>query len=234
VGSESTQPRVSCQCSHRQHATPFRGPREGKCSCHLPPATAQGYSGSRILPVAQPGTDVMRDVLRLVDADLLQNCNGHSTTVLRRQRIFSSVSFDKKVCLSDISSCPVEWQPSEARFEAGRSKKARATYSSRPCCNYSGHPAVSCGCPTELVPSLTRKRRARSGPLGASASQLCQSGARFPFPAESGNGGSPIPGPGRFGKRGFPPCFPAKSGIGGTGIGDFRVWGTILNRRACY
>jgi hypothetical protein len=34
----------------------------------------------------------------------------------------------------------------------------------------------------------------------------------------------PIPGPGRIGKRGFPPRFPAnlKSGIGGTGIGDFR------------
>jgi hypothetical protein len=42
----------------------------------LPPATAQGYSGSRNLPAAQPGTDVMRDVLRLVDVDPLQNCNG--------------------------------------------------------------------------------------------------------------------------------------------------------------
>ena len=29
--------------------------------------------------MAQPGTDVMRDVLRLVDVDLLQNCNGRST-----------------------------------------------------------------------------------------------------------------------------------------------------------
>ncbi len=38
-------------------------------------------SGSRNLPVAQPGTDVMRDVLRLVDSDvdILQNCNGRST-----------------------------------------------------------------------------------------------------------------------------------------------------------
>ncbi len=50
--------------------------------------------------------------------------------------------------------------------------------------------------------------------------------------------GAPIPGFGRIGKRGFPPNresgipspipgghprFPAKSGIGGTGIGDFRV-----------
>ena len=25
-------------------------------------------------------------------------------------------------------------------------------------------------------------------------------------------------------EAGFPPRFPAKSGIGGTGIGDFRVW----------
>jgi hypothetical protein len=82
----NTQPRVSCQCSHRQHAAPIdsgsktehvaasdehqpqwtrnilsreyhasaltgpgsmrsppiQGPREGTCSCHLPPATAQG------------------------------------------------------------------------------------------------------------------------------------------------------------------------------------------------
>jgi hypothetical protein len=39
-------------------------------------------SGSRNLPVAQPGTDVMRDVLRLVDVlvDLLQNCNGPRST----------------------------------------------------------------------------------------------------------------------------------------------------------
>jgi hypothetical protein len=34
----------------------------------------------------------------------------------------------------------------------------------------------------------------------------------------------PIPGP--IGNRGFPPRFPAESGIGGTGIGDFRVWAT--------
>ena len=34
---------------------------------------------SRIRNLAQPGTDVMRDVLRLVDVDLLRNCNGHST-----------------------------------------------------------------------------------------------------------------------------------------------------------
>ena len=33
-------------------------------------------SGSRNLPAAQPGTDVMRDVLRLVDVDPLQKCNG--------------------------------------------------------------------------------------------------------------------------------------------------------------
>ena len=43
------------------------------------PRLRKGTSGSRILPVAQPGTDVMRDVLRLVDVDLLQNCNGRST-----------------------------------------------------------------------------------------------------------------------------------------------------------
>ncbi len=39
VDSEYTQPRVSCQCSHRQHAAPIQGLREGTCSCpsHLPP-----------------------------------------------------------------------------------------------------------------------------------------------------------------------------------------------------
>jgi hypothetical protein len=39
VDSEYTQLRVPCQCSHRQHAAPIQGPREGTCSCHLPPAT---------------------------------------------------------------------------------------------------------------------------------------------------------------------------------------------------
>ncbi len=48
-----------------------------------------------------------------------------------------------------------------------------------------------------------------------------ESGPRFPFPAESGIGDSLLPG--QIGNRGFPPRFPAKSGIGGTGIGDFRV-----------
>ena len=28
VNSEYTQPRVACQCSHRQHAAPIQGPRE--------------------------------------------------------------------------------------------------------------------------------------------------------------------------------------------------------------
>ena len=49
----------------------------------------------------------------------------------------------------------------------------------------------------------------------------------FPFPAESARGiGDSLRislFPGRIGNRGFPPRFPAKSGIGGTGIGDFRV-----------
>ncbi len=36
-------------------------------------------------------------------------------------------------------------------------------------------------------------------------------------------GDFPIPDSGRVGNRGFPPRFPAKSGKGGTGIGDFRV-----------
>jgi hypothetical protein len=38
------------------------------------------------------------------------------------------------VCLSDMASCPVEWRPSEAAFEACRPKKARATDGSRPYC----------------------------------------------------------------------------------------------------
>jgi hypothetical protein len=57
--------------------------------------------------------------------------------------------------------------------------------------------------------------------------------SKFPFPAESGNGDSLFPESGRVGNRGFPPRFPAKSGIGGTGIGDFRVWldlYIVLNR----
>jgi hypothetical protein len=45
-------------------------------------------------------------------------------------------------------------------------------------------------------------------------------------------GDFPIPDSGRFGNRGFPPRFPAKSGIGGTGIGDFRVWPGVQPRPA--
>ncbi len=37
-------------------------------------------------------------------------------------------------------------------------------------------------------------------------------------------GDFPIPDSGGVGNRGYPPRFPAKSGIGGTGVGDFRVW----------
>jgi hypothetical protein len=38
VDSEYTQPRVSCQCSHRQHAAPIQGPSEpqrGNMNLHL-------------------------------------------------------------------------------------------------------------------------------------------------------------------------------------------------------
>jgi hypothetical protein len=87
----------------------------------------------------------MRDVLRLVgDVDLLQNCNGRSTIAQADDLL--SVSFDMVVsgCLSDMTSCPVEWQPSEAAFKATSSP------------------------------------------------------------------GFPVPGPGRIGKRGFRPRFPAK------------------------
>ena len=41
-------------------------------------------------------------------------------------------------------------------------------------------------------------------------------------------GDFPIPAFGRIGNRGFPPRFPAKSGIGGTGIGDLGLWPTEL------
>ena len=53
--------------------------REHAAVICLPRLRKVASSGSRNLPVAQPGTDVMRDVLRLVDVDLLQNCNGRST-----------------------------------------------------------------------------------------------------------------------------------------------------------
>jgi hypothetical protein len=50
---------------------------------------------------------------------------------------------------------------------------------------------------------------------------------RFPagdkFAANRETGDFPIPDSGRVGNRGLPARFPAKSGIGGTGIGDFRV-----------
>jgi hypothetical protein len=61
-----------------------------------------------------------------------------------------------------------------------------------------------------------------------------QSGPRFPFPAKSRIGDSLFPDSGHIGNRGFPPPgrFPAKSGIGGTGIGDFRVrvWWWLATR----
>ena len=56
--------------------------REHAAVICLPRLRKVTSSGSRNLPVAQPGTDVMRDVLRLVDVDLLQNCNGLAYTSL--------------------------------------------------------------------------------------------------------------------------------------------------------
>jgi hypothetical protein len=49
-------------------------------------------------------------------------------------------------------------------------------------------------------------------------------GARIPDSRPNRETGDfPIPVPGRVGNPKFPPRFPAKSGIGGTGNGDFRV-----------
>ena len=41
---------------------------------------------------------------------------------MRRLTVFSGVLLDMVVCKSDMASCqrPVEWQPSEAAFEACR------------------------------------------------------------------------------------------------------------------
>jgi hypothetical protein len=56
---------------------------------------------------------------------------------------------------------------------------------------------------------------ARPGnPRRAAGPRFPVPGPRLPVPAESGNGG--FPDSGRVGNRGFPPRFPAKSGIGGT------------------
>ena len=114
-----------------------------------------------------------------------------------RQTIFSRVSFDKVpvACLSNIAS-------------------------------YLGsRVAALLGGVRGLPPQESRRRCKMLVAEGAPDFPICgQSGPRFPFPAESGNGGSPFSGPGRIGKREFPPRFPAKSGIGGTGIEDFRVW----------
>ena len=82
----------------------------------------KGSASVQNLNFTQPNTDVMRDVLRLLVVDSLQNRNGLST-VLRRHSNLSSVPFDMVVCSSDMTSCPVElskWQPSEAAFEACR------------------------------------------------------------------------------------------------------------------
>lgn len=110
ITTQHAAPRLLFRVREREHAAVISG-------CQVT------SSGSRNLPVAQaaqPGTDVMRDVLRLVDVDLLQNCNGRSTIaqaddLLKR---VVTLSFDMVVCLSDMTSCPVEWQPSEAAFEA--------------------------------------------------------------------------------------------------------------------
>jgi hypothetical protein len=80
-------------------------------------------------------------------------------------------------------------------------------------------------------------------PRRGSLRRLRQPRPENPRPAESGPR-FPFPAPGRIGKRGFPvsrfrpsresavpsgPRFPAKSGIGGTGIGDFRVWASRVH-----
>ncbi len=43
VDSEYTLPRVSCQCSHRQHAAPIQGLREGLCCCRVPVTTSMEH-----------------------------------------------------------------------------------------------------------------------------------------------------------------------------------------------
>jgi hypothetical protein len=64
---------------------------------------------------------------------------------------------------------------------------------------------------------------------------ICGQSDGTPIPDSRPNretGDFPIPDSGRIGNRGFPPRFPAKSGIGGTGIGDFRVWGRPIGQHA--
>ncbi len=64
------QPRLS-YCSHRQHAAPIQGPREGTCSCHLPgpglclPRLRRLTSrrkGLRVLAQSGTASDVIRRV----------------------------------------------------------------------------------------------------------------------------------------------------------------------------
>ena len=66
----------------------------------------------------------------------------------------------------------------------------------------------------------------RTLPLRPGNPRLAESGPRFPVPGRIRRESArfPIPDSRPIGNRKFPPRFPAKSGIGGTGIGDFRVW----------
>ncbi len=89
--------------------------------------------------------------------------------------------------------------------------------------------------PCSLTASVRRRRRACLAPTQTpeSAEDGRPSGPRFPLLAESGNGESLFPDSGRIGERGFPPRFPAKSGNGGTGIGDLGLSTKILAASQC-
>ena len=58
----------------------------------------------------------MRDVLRLGDVDFIQDCNANSTIAQADNLLMRVVRHGGSLIRQ--TSCPVEWQPSEAAFEA--------------------------------------------------------------------------------------------------------------------
>jgi hypothetical protein len=162
-------------------------------------AETAGASESWLSP---GGTDVMRDVprrLRLVDVDLLQKCtsnlpvNGRSTT--NNNSIAQADDLLKRVVRHGGVLIRVRVKDSESRQ----------------------HPMIQ---PTgRIVHAVLTQRGIPAGDSRFAASRGQSAGPRFPFPAESGNGESLFPGPGRM-KRGFPPPFKFPGQIGNRGNGN--------------
>jgi hypothetical protein len=231
VDSEYTQ-RLSCQCSQRQHAAPIQGLLKTEhwhaaSDEHQPQWTrnilSREYHAS---PSALTGS--MRLLFRVREREhaaviclprLRKLTSSGSRNVFRQWILVVDVPWHqslgrhrpKSPSHSPPSPCPS--RPPSAGPDSFKVKQLRSVGGglNRHFKDSRQHPAQdrTCCTHTDGYPRFPDLR-----PIGT------------PIPDSRPNremGDFPIPDSGRVGNRGFPPRFPAKSGIGGTGIGDFWV-----------